>query len=54
MGAIGPIADTSGTPESEGPRRDIGATLSLLTRLLHNQPVDPGTITSDGRLGGRG
>ena len=29
-------------------RRDTGAALKLLKRLLHNQPVEPETITTDG------
>ena len=29
-------------------RRDKGAVLTLLRRLLHNQPVEPQTITTDG------
>uniref|UniRef100_UPI003CF5DDA6 IS6 family transposase n=1 Tax=Brevundimonas sp. DC300-4 TaxID=2804594 RepID=UPI003CF5DDA6 len=29
-------------------RRDTDAALKLLTRLLHNQPVEPHTITTDG------
>ena len=29
-------------------RRDTGAALRLLTRLLHDQPVEPETITTDG------
>ncbi|MES2859918.1 MAG: DDE-type integrase/transposase/recombinase [Pseudomonadota bacterium] len=29
-------------------RRDTEAALKLLRRLLHNQPVDPQTMTSDG------
>ena len=30
------------------PRRDTEAALRLLRRLLHNQPVEPQTITTDG------
>ena len=29
-------------------RRDTGAALRLLARLMHNQPVEPQTITIDG------
>ena len=31
-------------------RRDTEAALRLLKRLLHNQPVEPETITTDGLL----